>query len=417
MKTLYISILISIFVLLEPLSFAHGDILEVQNMNVYTNKDSYGKGEVIRISGEIQSANGMTVSKDIPITVVLTNDVLHKTMQTLKTYPSPNGNFAIAGIPTTNSSWESSGTYTVTASYGNIVNTDTSFSFEMGDHNLLTPLKQSELGIPSDKIECRSDLQSITKAEDNSTACVTQQAVQTLVKRGWTTSTLESPISIGGLNAEYTICQPINATVNFTGWMNGGLYPDVKILNADNGSKVWNNCLYAHTEHAGGGGIGTASYNVQCDDKYPIINETGTYAIIASVDGNTAKARFTVTGSKVTSIYDAGITPMSANVANTNFTINYNIFGGKISKISQDSKSNTLIVSLQTTGDGRLTLKIPRVLLDSKSAYSNQDTEFIILVDKQEVKYTETTSIDARTLTIPFGLGAKMIEITAPVNI
>ena len=39
--------------------------------------------------------------------------------------------------------------------------------------------------------------------------------------------------------------------------MNGGLYPDVKILNADNGSKVWINCLYAHSELAGGGGIGT----------------------------------------------------------------------------------------------------------------------------------------------------------------
>ncbi|MDE1811827.1 MAG: hypothetical protein KGH85_03030 [Thaumarchaeota archaeon] len=118
-----------------------------------------------------------------------------------------------------------------------------------------------------------------------------------------------------------------------------------------------------------------------------------------------------------TSIFDTGITPMSANVTNTNFTINYNISGGNVSEIVQDQKSNTLIVSLQTTEDGRLTLKIPRTLLDSKSAYSNQDTKFIILVDKQEVKYTETTSIDARTLTIPFGLGAKMIEITAPVNI
>ena len=59
----------------------------------------------------------------------------------------------------------------------------------MAEIKLLEPLKQSKLGVPSDKIECRSDLQSITKAEDNSTACVTQQAVQTLVKRGWTIET------------------------------------------------------------------------------------------------------------------------------------------------------------------------------------------------------------------------------------
>jgi len=295
MKTLHLSILVLIFILLVPLSFVYGDMLEVQNMSVYTNKDSYGKGDIIRISGEIQSANGLTVSKDIPITIVLTNNILQKTMETLKTYPSINGNFAVADIPTTNSSWESSGTYTVTAFYGNIVHDTTTFSFEMGDKNLLPPLQQSKLGVPTDKIECRSDLQLITKAENNSTACVKQQTAQILVERGWTrTSPLKSSIDIIGLNAEYTVGQPIDATVNYTGWMNGGLYPDVKILNTNNGSKVWVNCLYAHSESPGGGGIGTDTYNVKCGDKYPIMNETGTYTMIASVDNNIAKARFDV---------------------------------------------------------------------------------------------------------------------------
>jgi len=294
MKTLTFSIIVLVSIFLVPLSFAYGDMLEVQNMNIYTNKDSYGKGEFVQISGEMQSANGLTVSKDIPIIIVLTNNVLHKTTETLKTYPSPNGNFAIANISTANSSWESSGTYTVTASYGNITNTTTTFSFEMGDKNLLSPLEQSKLGVPLDKIECRSDLHPITKTEDNSIVCVTPQTTHTLVERGWATNAPESPIGIIGLNAEYTIGRPIHATINYAGYMNGGLYPDVKILNADNGSKVWVNCLYAHTEHAGGGGIGTATYNVQCGDKYPIINETGTYAMIASVDSAIAKTRFTV---------------------------------------------------------------------------------------------------------------------------
>ena len=62
-------------------------------------------------------------------------------------------------------------------------------------------------------------------------------------------------------------------------------------------------------------------------------------------------------------------------------------------------------------------MTIPRALLDSKSAYSNQDAKFIVLVDKQEVKYKETTSITARTLTIPFDFGAKEIEIIATTSI
>ena len=297
MKTLLLSILISILILLEPLSFAHGDMLAIQDMNVYTNKDSYGKGEVIRISGEIDSVNGMTISKDIPITIILTNNVLQKTMQTLKTYPSANGNFAVAGISTTDPSWESSGTYTVTASYGNFANATTTFSFEMGDSNLLAPLKQSKLGVSSDKIECRSDLQSIIKSEDNSTACVTQQAAQTLVKRGWAieTNLPKSPLGITESSTEYSVGQPIDATVSYTGYVNGGIYPDVKILNADNGSKVWYNCAYPyyiHTELASGGRFGTFTYHVGCSTQYPIINETGNYIMIASLYNNVAKARF-----------------------------------------------------------------------------------------------------------------------------
>ena len=82
-----------------------------------------------------------------------------------------------------------------------------------------------------------------------------------------------------------------------------------------------------------------------------------------------------------------------------------------------DSQSKSLILSLDSTSKGMMTISISRELLDSKSAYSNQDTRFIILVDKQEVKYSETTSITTRTLTIPFELGAKKIEITSTVGI
>lgn len=157
---------------------------------------------------------------------------------------------------------------------------------------------------------------------------------------------------------------------------------------------------------------------LKAEDKFPACVKSDTAQVL--IKREWAVEDFAHTGLGVptkTSIFDTGITPMSANVTNTNFIINYNIIGGNVSEITQVPKSNTLIVLFQTTGDGRLTLEIPRALLDSKSEYSNQDTKFIILVDKQEVKYTETTSIDTRTLTIPFELGAKKIEITAPVNV
>ncbi|MDE1765853.1 MAG: hypothetical protein KGI27_06210 [Thaumarchaeota archaeon] len=262
-------------------------------VSVYTDKDSYGKGETIRISGEIHSANGMTVSQNIPVTIRITSDTFQKQVATLVTYPSINGNFGV-NVPTTNSSWKTSDTYTVNASYGKIqgYSDNAIFSFEVGDNNLLSPLQQSKLGISTDKIECRSSLQLIFKSKNDFPACVKQQTAQTLVKRGWTRP--ESPIDIIGLNPNYMVGQPINATISYTGWMNGGLYPDVKILNANNGSEVWSNCLYSHTEQAGGGSIGTGIYNVECFNKYPVINESGTYTMVSSVDVNTAKATFDV---------------------------------------------------------------------------------------------------------------------------
>lgn len=119
-----------------------------------------------------------------------------------------------------------------------------------------------------------------------------------------------------------------------------------------------------------------------------------------------------------TSISDTGIHPFSINVTNTNFTLNYNVSGNnKLLDANMDSHTESLVLSMYASSNGTLSISIPRALLDSKSPYSNQDTKFIILIDKQEVKYTETTSITARILTIPFELGAKKIEITAPMNI
>jgi hypothetical protein len=295
MKILNSSIIVLMLILLIPSSLARGDILEVKSMSIYTDKDSYGKGDIIKISGEIQSANSMTVSTNIPVNIVITSNTLQKPIVTMKTYPSSDGIFTFSGVSTTNSSWKTSGAYTITSSYSNIVGDKTIFSFEMGDRNLLSPLQQSKLGVPSDKIECRSNLQSIIKTEDNSTACVKQQTAQILVERGWTRTTpQESPIEIIGLNANYVVGQPINATVNYTGWMNGGIYPDVKILDTSNGSKVWSNCLYAHTESPGGGGVGIAVYNIQCGDRYPVINKTGTYTMIVSIGDVMAKTTFVV---------------------------------------------------------------------------------------------------------------------------
>lgn len=229
---------------------------------------------------------------------------------------------------------------------------------------------------------------------------------------------LDTGVMITGVKENYTLNEPITFSVMVDGYGSG--CGDTKaILTKENDSQyksqVW--------------GVGR-----QCTSTNPTnfefnglsanttINQAGNYTITASFDDSVtyrhtvAEEKFSVTASKITSIHDTGVTPMSANVTNTNFTINYNIAGnGKILDANMDTQSKSLILSLETTSNGTLTVSVPRALLDSKE--NNQDTQFIILMDGQEVKYTETISVTARTLTIPFELGTEKIEIIATQKI
>ena len=150
------------------------------------------------------------------------------------------------------------------------------------------------------------------------------------------------------------------------------------------------------------------------------INQTGNYTLQVSFNdlitnrNVTTGMQFSVTSSMAVLYNDT--VPTSVPVANTNFTINYNVAGnGKILDAKMDAQSKSLILSLKTTSNGTLTVSVPRALLDSKE--NNQDTQFIVLVDGQEVKYAETTSLTARTLTIPFESGAEKIKIIATQRI
>ncbi len=99
-------------------------------------------------------------------------------------------------------------------------------------------------------------------------------------------------------------------------------------------------------------------------------------------------------------------------VDGTNSSITYSITNGKILDIKTDSNSKALIVTIQTTGDGMLTITMPRSLIDAKKT-DGTDDQFFILNDGQEndqfqeVGSTNTT----RTLQIPFMDGTSQIEI------
>ncbi|MDE1770631.1 MAG: PEFG-CTERM sorting domain-containing protein [Thaumarchaeota archaeon] len=93
------------------------------------------------------------------------------------------------------------------------------------------------------------------------------------------------------------------------------------------------------------------------------------------------------------------------------FNVNYTISGGSVKTMTIDAQSLSVIVSVNSTSDGTITLQLPRALIDAKTN-SGQDDAFIILIDGAEVKpQSESGDNNFRNLTIPFLQGDQDIEI------
>ncbi len=92
------------------------------------------------------------------------------------------------------------------------------------------------------------------------------------------------------------------------------------------------------------------------------------------------------------------------------YTVNYEIDGGKVLSIVLDSDFIELIIDFDSTDDGILEISIPRELLDAK--FDNEDDVFFVLADGFLTEYLELTNgDDSRTILIPFFSGDSQIEI------
>ncbi len=93
-----------------------------------------------------------------------------------------------------------------------------------------------------------------------------------------------------------------------------------------------------------------------------------------------------------------------------NGSIGYEITGGQLLSITPDVDANSLIVGIDATSDGSLTLTIPRSVADALLE-TGEDDEFFVLVDGEEVDFSEDVTSTDRTLTIAFQAGSEEIEI------
>ena len=158
--------------------------------------------------------------------------------------------------------------------------------------------------------------------------------------------------------------------------------------------------------------------DVSKDGRYTdTIKAVGVYW---KINGNyTVKVQYALPGvtAQTTFTFQSSV-PLVSNVfevkdpnSQQTFGVNYTITGGTVKNISIDVQSISLIVSVNSTSDGTITLQMPRALVDAKTN-SGQDDAFIILIDGAEVKpQSESSNSDYRNLTIQFYQGDQDIEI------
>ena len=95
------------------------------------------------------------------------------------------------------------------------------------------------------------------------------------------------------------------------------------------------------------------------------------------------------------------------NIDDREITLNYSITGGSILDIHPESDS--LIVKMNATEQGVLSINLPREIIDAKTG--DMDDYFYVLVDEEEVDFDEIATPTDRTISVWFSEDTDEIEI------
>ena len=150
------------------------------------------------------------------------------------------------------------------------------------------------------------------------------------------------------------------------------------------------------------------TFSTELTSGGPLWRSTGEYTVkvLYGTESRTDETTFQFGGSSVT---PPGPSGPSIGVDRTDFVLSYKITGGSVLSVTPDDDANSLIIGIDTTSDGELTITLPRELIDAK--INGDDDAFFVLIDGEEVEFDESSTSSDRTLTIPFPDGAEEIEI------
>jgi len=102
------------------------------------------------------------------------------------------------------------------------------------------------------------------------------------------------------------------------------------------------------------------------------------------------------------------------NINSKTYPVKYQITGSgnKINNIAVENDGATLMANISSQSNGRLTIELPRNLIDSTKQGTNADDTYAVFEDRQSIVAEETTNnSQVRTLVIDFDKGTEKIEI------
>jgi len=90
-------------------------------------------------------------------------------------------------------------------------------------------------------------------------------------------------------------------------------------------------------------------------------------------------------------------------------TLDHDISGGSVTEMEIEMDSNSLVIEVDATDNGSISVILPRDVIDATN--NGNDDDFFVIVDGEEVDFQETKTSTDRTLTVEFPTGAEEIEI------
>ena len=148
-----------------------------------------------------------------------------------------------------------------------------------------------------------------------------------------------------------------------------------------------------------------------------VIMPANTYLNPATTTANKSTPTATTKNTNATTqstINAVGNSTTILKFASKTFPVIYQITGNgnKLKNISVAKDNTTLITNLASQSSGKLTIQLPRSLIDSKKQ-GNQDSPYVIFEDSQPWQRVEQvkSNAQARTLVIDFDKGTGVVEI------